>query len=119
MSGAVAKTYKLDASSEGCTGLFFRKRNSDGSFSTDGDGKWPRNGFVFQVRRSSAAARVTSCSGRVFGRLHSSTAETSDSLALRAPQGVEEVPGWVRLVDQADKWLPVSGHGNVYLHEQK
>ena len=34
-------------------------------------------------------------------------------------QGVEEVPGWVRLVEQADKWLPVSGHGHVYLHEQK
>lgn len=78
---SAAKTYKLDASSEGCTGLYFRKRNADGSFSTDGDVKWPRNGFVFQ--------------------------------------GVEEVPGWVRLVDNKDKWLPVSGHGNVYLHEQK
>ena len=118
MSGAAVKTYKLDASSEGCTGLYFRKRNSDGSFSTDGDVKWPRNGFVFQVRRSSAAARVTSCGERVFGPPHVAGG-TSDCLALRAPQGVEEVPGWVHLVDQADKWLPVSGHGNVYLHEQK
>jgi len=78
---SAAKTYKLDASSEGCTGLFFRKRSAYGSFSTDGDRNWPRNGFVFQ--------------------------------------GVEEVKGWVRLVDQPDKWLPVSGHGHTYLWEQK
>ena len=74
------KTYRLDASSEGCTGLSFRKRLDNGSFATDGDRDWPRNGFVFQ--------------------------------------GVEAEPGWVQLVDRPDKWLPVKGHGHVYLHEQ-
>lgn len=42
-----AKRYRLDASAEGCTGLFFRKKTATG-FATDGDGNWPRNGFVFQ-----------------------------------------------------------------------
>ena len=48
MAAPAPKTYKLDASSEGCTGLFFRRRGADGSFSTDGDKAWPRNGFVFK-----------------------------------------------------------------------
>ena len=43
----VAKKYRLDASSEGCTGLFFRQRSPEGNFSTDGDKAWPRNGFEF------------------------------------------------------------------------
>ena len=81
MAAPAAKTYRLDASSEGCTGLFFRKRLDNGSFATDGDSAWPRNGFVFQ--------------------------------------GVEKEPGWVQLVDRPEKWLPVAGHGHVYLHEQK
>jgi len=58
------KTWKLDASSEGCTGLFYRTRKADGSFATDKDPQWcvsarcashdslthcrPRNGFVFK-----------------------------------------------------------------------
>jgi hypothetical protein len=77
---APVKTYRLDASSEGCTGLFYRKRLDNGSFATDGDKAWPRNGFVFK--------------------------------------GVEAEPGWVQLVDKPDKWLPVKGHGHVYLHEE-
>jgi len=72
-SSGVVKTYKLDASSEGCTGrrhpltprhsclahatlcspgLFYRKRNAPGSFSTDGDKNWPRNGWTFKARAS-------------------------------------------------------------------
>jgi hypothetical protein len=80
MAAPVVKTYRLDASSEGCTGLFFRKKLSNGSFATDGDSNWPRNGFVFQ--------------------------------------GVEAEPGWVQLSDRPEKWLPVKGHGHVYLHEE-
>lgn len=34
------KTWKLDASSEGCTGLFYRTRKADGSFATDKDPQW-------------------------------------------------------------------------------
>jgi len=75
------KTWKLDASSEGCTGLFYRTRKADGSFATDKDPQWPRNGFVFK--------------------------------------GTEVVPGWVQLADKPEKWLPVSGHGNTYLHPQE
>jgi hypothetical protein len=78
---ATEKTYKLDAASEGCTGVFYRKKLPDGSFATDGDKDWPRNGFVFK--------------------------------------GVEAQPGWVQLSANPEKWLPVGGHGHVYLHEQK
>ena len=78
-TAAPVKTYRLDASSEGCTGLFFRKRLENGSFATDGDKEWPRNGFEFK--------------------------------------GAEAEPGWVQLQDRPEKWLPVKGHGHVYLHE--
>jgi hypothetical protein len=44
---SAAKQYRLDASSEGCTGLYWRRRTEDGRFCTDGDPDWPRNGFVF------------------------------------------------------------------------
>jgi hypothetical protein len=60
---------------------------------------------------------MTSCGERVFCLR---VLRGDNSLTVGpVGQGVEEVPGWVRLVDQADKWLPVSGHGHVYLHEQK
>jgi hypothetical protein len=78
---AAAKQYRLDASSEGCTGLFWLSRSAEGNFATERASDWPRNGFVFM--------------------------------------GVEAEKGWVQLVDRPDKWLPIAGHGHVYLHEVK
>lgn len=81
MAAPAVKKWRLDASSEGCTGLYYRRRMDDGGFITDGDPNWPRNGFVFS--------------------------------------GVEAAPGFVQLVDNPNKWLPISGHGHTYLHEVK
>jgi hypothetical protein len=46
---AAAKTWRLDASSEGCTGLYWRRRLDDGGFITGAGSAG--------VRRASAALR--------------------------------------------------------------
>lgn len=46
MAAPAPKKYRLDASSEGCTGLYFRMRTEQG-FCNDPDKNWPRNGYTF------------------------------------------------------------------------
>lgn len=40
--------YKVDASSEGCTGMFWRSKPDMGA--TKSDPNWPRNGTVIEAR---------------------------------------------------------------------
>ena len=48
LAAGPVKTYKLDASSEGCTGLFYRQRSASGAFATVSDSAWPRNGAIIK-----------------------------------------------------------------------
>ena len=121
-SSGVVKTYKLDASSEGCTG---RRHGLTP----------PRSAWLTQIQAFSTASatrpaifRPTAIrTGRATAgrsRRGASTRLPGVQLELvywtdAAPQGVEAEPGWVQVVDAPDKWLPVSGHGHTYLWEQK
>eukprot|EP00045_Choanoeca_perplexa_P014983 m.180605 g.180605 ORF g.180605 m.180605 type:complete len:92 (+) comp16858_c1_seq2:903-1178(+) len=50
MSEAELKTFKMEASAQGCTGMFWRSKPSMSS--TVSDSSWPRNGDLIKGRYS-------------------------------------------------------------------
>lgn len=133
LAAGPVRTYKLDASSEGCTGLFFRQRSASGAFSTVSESAWPRNGAI--IRGVEAVPGWVQLEARAARWPRSSRAACGGAMPLvtTPPPAAAVAPRTHRArtfplsafaccaasQDKPDRWLPVAGHGHTYLHEQK